>query len=174
MTPVAISLGSNLGDRLAHLRSALVRIQKLGKIQAVSRPYETEPMYYFDQPAFLNAGAIVNVAHGPLELLQELKRIEKDVGRMPRERNGPREIDLDLVSYGVAKYTYSFEGETLLTLPHPRAFERRFVLEPLFEIDPNLLLPGFGTVSELLLSTEVRTSHVQKLSDALLPVHSAR
>jgi 2-amino-4-hydroxy-6-hydroxymethyldihydropteridine diphosphokinase len=129
-------------------------------------------MYVEDQPAFLNAALIAETDLGPLPLLQLLKQIEQQIGRKDAPRFGPREIDLDLISYGAAQYKFRESKIEKLVLPHPRAIERRFVLQPLYEIDPDLNLPGLGTVLELLLSTELQAQTVKKLSDALLPILS--
>jgi len=94
--------------------------------------------------------------------------MENEIGRAPRERNGPREIDLDLVAYGRLSYQFTEGGTLRLTVPHPSVAERRFVLQPLSDIGPNMLIPGVGVVSELLGRTEPQRDHVITLSDALL------
>jgi 2-amino-4-hydroxy-6-hydroxymethyldihydropteridine diphosphokinase len=150
MNPVecGIALGSNTGDRLAHLRAALEELRAADPHLEVSPVYETAPV---DCPAgsgaFLNAVAIVRWSGTPEALLEWLRGIESRLGR-PRERakNSPRSIDLDILYAGDAMLR-----TPELILPHPRLHERRFVLQPLCDLRPALLLPGMsGTVAELL------------------------
>lgn len=154
MTPVAIALGSNLGDRLAHLCEAVRLLRPNVHLGRVSLAYETPPMYVENQPPYLNAAVIGDTPLGPLALIAFLKSVEREVGRSPRARFGPREIDLDLIAYG--RLRIRSRGSLPLQVPHPRLPERRFVLEPLGEIAPGLCLPGLGTVSDLLISPVVR------------------
>jgi 7,8-dihydro-6-hydroxymethylpterin-pyrophosphokinase len=100
-----------------------------------------------------------------MALLGSLKQIEKEMGRQLRERNGPREIDLDILSYGVLRLQ-----SDQLVIPHPRLRERRFVLQPLSEIAPNAILPGLPAVLEMLMATEDQASNVQPISDAALSI----
>lgn len=138
MARVGISLGSNLGDRLAHLRAALDRLSPLRNSDhlLLSPIYETEPV---DCPAgsgaFYNAVVEIESELPPLELLAATQRIERELGRpADRERNSPRTVDLDLLYYGDLK----MEEESLV-LPHPRIGERAFVLRPLAAIRPDLV-----------------------------------
>jgi 2-amino-4-hydroxy-6-hydroxymethyldihydropteridine diphosphokinase len=143
-----IGLGSNLGDREAALRGAL---ELLGEdVVAVSSFRETEPVGYLDQPAFLNAAAALETGLEPRALLERLLGVERELGRT-REgpRHGPRTIDLDLLVYDDRVI-----DEPGLVVPHPRLAERRFVLEPLAELDPDLVVPGQGGVAELLSRLE--------------------
>jgi len=143
-----IGLGSNLGDREAALRGAL---ELLGEdVVAVSSFRETEPVGYLDQPAFLNAAAALETGLEPRALLERLLGVERELGRT-REgpRHGPRTIDLDLLVYDDRVI-----DEPGLVVPHPRLAERRFVLEPLAELDPGLVVPGQGGVAELLSRLE--------------------
>lgn len=144
---VFLSLGSNLGDRAQQLREAVRAIQSLGQVLAVSSAYETEPVGELNQPAFLNAIVEIKTALEPLELLNAVKTIEDALGRAPRERWGPREIDIDIV----------LMGDTVLEtdrlkLPHPEFRKRRFVLVPLAEIAPDLPDPVSGMTIAALLS----------------------
>jgi 2-amino-4-hydroxy-6-hydroxymethyldihydropteridine diphosphokinase len=138
-----VGLGSNLGDREQTIRQAAARIgaTRLSEIR------ETEPWGYADQPHFLNAVAEVETELGPRELLDFLLDVERDLGRErgSGQRYGPRTIDLDLLLYGEEAI-----DEPGLTVPHPRLHERGFVLEPLVELDSALVVPGRGTVAELL------------------------
>ncbi len=143
MTRAYVGLGSNLGDREQAIRQAAERI---GAVR-LSGIRETEPWGYADQPDFLNAVAEVATELGPRELLDFLLGVEHDLGRErgAGPRYGPRTIDLDLLLYDDEAI-----DEPGLTVPHPRLHERRFVLEPLVELDPALVVPGRGTVAELL------------------------
>lgn len=145
MTQVAIGLGSNVGDRHAHISAALELLAQVVSDLRVSTLIETEPMYVLDQPAYLNGAALGLTSLGPLALLRKLKEIEAVVGRKPTVRYGPREIDLDLLAYGRVQ----FRSPGRLEVPHPRTPERSFVLIPLAELDSELYLPGLGVVCEL-------------------------
>lgn len=174
MAVVLVGLGTNVGDREGHLRLALQFLNdRLGPL-TVSSVYETEPMYVTDQPAFLNAAASVTTDVGPLGVLRLLKRTEQEVGRFPRERFGPREIDLDLIAYGSVSYRYEHIGKVVLQVPHPRVVERRFVLAPVAEIAPDFVLPGLGSVMRLLDATNLQTESVQKREDGHLSLYGVR
>lgn len=164
---VLIALGSNLGDRAGWMQRALDALRTHVTLTAVSPILETAPMYLEDQPTFYNAAARGTTELGPRALLNVLKQIEADLGRQRRERNGPREIDLDVVAYGALSYRGTF-AEGALEIPHPRAWERAFVIQPLMKIAPDVLLPGYGTVAELAAKDELRTQRVQWTSDAVL------
>jgi 2-amino-4-hydroxy-6-hydroxymethyldihydropteridine diphosphokinase len=144
-----VSLGSNLGDREATLLAAvdLLRRDPDIDVEAVSSLHETDPVGYTDQPRFLNGAVALETALPPHELLARLQEIELQLGRV-REgvpRFGPRTCDLDLLLYG------DLEVETtVLTIPHPRLTERRFALEPLVELDPELALPDGRRLAEIL------------------------
>lgn len=143
-----IGLGANLGDRAATLDAALGRIDRLSdtRLCAVSRYYFTPPWGDTDQPEFLNAAARVQTALTVGELLRGLLGIERDLGRERSKRRwGPRVIDLDLLLYG----DQCIEGPEL-TVPHPRLHERAFVLVPLLELAPDLVIPGRGRADALL------------------------
>jgi 2-amino-4-hydroxy-6-hydroxymethyldihydropteridine diphosphokinase len=153
----AIALGSNLesrfGDREANLWEAVERIRDLGEVKAVSPAYDTEPVGYLDQPRFLNAALLLESSLEPTELMRALLEVEQAMGRerVGAVAKGPRVIDLDLLLYGQAVV-----NTTELTLPHPEMMERRFVLEPLAEIAPEMVHPVLGlTVVEML--ARVRT-----------------
>jgi 2-amino-4-hydroxy-6-hydroxymethyldihydropteridine diphosphokinase len=147
LTTAYVGLGANLGDRELTLRRALDLLGERVELTGVSSFRDTEPVGYADQPRFLNAAARVETELAPLELLDLLLAVERELGRI-REggpRFGPRTIDLDLLLYGDATV-----DEPGLTVPHPRLHERRFALEPLVELDPDLVVPGRGRVSALL------------------------
>ena len=147
---VYLALGTNLGDRVEHLRAALQALLPLVEIQAASPVYETPPWGYTDQPAFLNMVVQAATERLPADLLRELKRVEVELGRQPNFRYGPRLIDLDILFYGGQVI-----DQDALVIPHPRLHERAFVLVPLADLAPNLLHPLLGkTVRELLASVE--------------------
>jgi 2-amino-4-hydroxy-6-hydroxymethyldihydropteridine diphosphokinase len=147
-TAAYVGIGSNLGDREATIARALELLDDPPAIRLarVATVRETAPVGVVDQPAFLNTVALVETTLGPRELLGRLLTVERSLGRVRTgERWGPRTVDLDLLLHGDAAL-----DEPGLTLPHPRLHERRFVLEPLYELAPDLLVPGRGRVSELL------------------------
>ena len=142
MTRAYVGVGSNLGDREETIRAA---IAALPDVVAVSELRETDPVGVTDQPPFLNGAVALDTALAPRELLEALLAVERQLGRERRERWGPRTIDLDLLLYGCEAV-----DEPGLTVPHPRLHERRFALEPLAELDPELVVPGRGRVRDLL------------------------
>jgi 2-amino-4-hydroxy-6-hydroxymethyldihydropteridine diphosphokinase len=140
-----IALGSNLGDSKSIFSEAIIQIGKSVEVESISKFYETIPVGGPEQPNYLNAVLIGDTQIPPLELLTQLQSIENGAGRVREERWGPRTLDLDLIIYGDL-----LMKEELLTLPHPRAHERSFVLEPWVEIDPQAVLPGYGKIGVLL------------------------
>jgi 2-amino-4-hydroxy-6-hydroxymethyldihydropteridine diphosphokinase len=148
MARAFVGLGSNLGDREEHLRRAIAGLAELPgtAILGVSRLRETEPVGIHDQPRFLNGAVELETSLGARELLDSLLRIERELGRNRSgvPRGGPRTIDLDLLLYDDLEL-----DEDGLQLPHPRLAERRFVLEPLADLDPALEVPGRGRVETL-------------------------
>ena len=122
------------------------------RVEAVSTLRETDPVGLLEQPRFLNGAAAVETELGPRELLDRLLAVEQELGRTRGgERFGPRTIDLDLLVYGERQV-----DEPGLTVPHPRLAERRFAVEPLAELDPELEIPGRGRVSDLLRGLQSR------------------
>ena len=149
MVQAFVGLGSNLGDRQGTLRAAVGRLRALPqtRVVAVSRLRDTEPVGYLEQPRFLNGAVELATALSPRALLDALMELERRFGRdrVAYPPQGPRTLDLDLLLYG---------GQTIaepgLEVPHPRLHERRFVLEPLADLDAALEVPGKGPVETLL------------------------
>jgi 2-amino-4-hydroxy-6-hydroxymethyldihydropteridine diphosphokinase len=142
---VYLSLGSNVGDRAAHLNRAIDRMGALGKVMAVSSFYETEPVEFAAQPWFLNCAVELDTEKMPKQLLAAILDIEKEMGRRRVQKKGPRTLDIDILLFRNA--IIQTKG---LTIPHPAMHERRFVLEPLAEIAPEERHPVFKrTVREL-------------------------
>jgi len=148
---VVLALGSNLGDRHDILQGGVDAIAGLEgvRVVAVSPVYETVPVGGPPQPDYLNAVVLVRTALPSRELLDELHEIEAAFDRVRLVRWGPRTLDIDIVTV---------DGETSddaeLTLPHPRAHERAFVLAPWHDVDPDAVLPGYGPVADLLDSAD--------------------
>lgn len=143
-----LGLGSNVGDRAANLRAARDALRRRGiGVLASSSLYETAPQgELLDQPDFLNACLAIATRLGPEELLGACKAVERELGRGPGGiRHGPRPIDVDLLLLGELEYS-----SERLTLPHPEVSARRFVLEPLLELDPGLTLPDGTRLAERL------------------------
>jgi 2-amino-4-hydroxy-6-hydroxymethyldihydropteridine diphosphokinase len=133
---VYLSLGSNLGDRAAHLKSALDRLRDLGEVVAVSSFYETEPVEVVAQPWFLNCAAKLESEKTAEQLLAGILKLEHAMGRQRKLNKGPRIIDIDILLFG-----NSITETPELTIPHPAMHQRRFVLEPLAEIAPEVRHP---------------------------------
>lgn len=161
MRTVYLSLGSNLGDREGHLRAAVDLLRAEGiRVLRVSSVYETEPMEVADQPWFLNLVVEAETDLFPKQLLARIRKIELGLGRRRERPKGARTIDIDILLYGDAVIETSE-----LTVPHPRLAERRFVLEPLAELIPELRHPvNRRTVREMLVATAGQV--VKKLGDA--------
>jgi 2-amino-4-hydroxy-6-hydroxymethyldihydropteridine diphosphokinase len=165
MPTAYIALGSNLGDRAKTLATATHRLGRLGRVEACSSLYETEPVGFHDQPAFLNAVLALETELKPVQLLHALLAIERELGRDRSQGvvNGPRTLDLDLLLMGD-----TVVATKELTLPHPALVQRRFVLAPLAEIAPHLRHPQHGqTIAEMLAllpdEGENRVSAVRRL-----------
>ena len=137
MKRIYLSLGSNIGDREGNLRQAVERLASLDvRVLHASRIYETEPLDYKNQAWFLNQVVEAETALFPMQLLTRIGRVERELGRVRTVPKGPRTIDIDILFYAAAVV------ETArLEIPHPRIAERRFVLEPLAELAPDLRHP---------------------------------
>nr|MBL8410275.1 2-amino-4-hydroxy-6-hydroxymethyldihydropteridine diphosphokinase [Dechloromonas sp.] len=147
MNTAFIALGANLGDPAATLRAAFGALANLPESRLVhcSSLYRTAPVGILDQPEFVNAVAQLATTLPPETLLDGLLEIEQRFGRVRAEKNGPRTLDLDLLLYND-----QFVDLPRLTLPHPRLHLRAFVLQPLAEIAPDLVIPGRGSIQSWL------------------------
>lgn len=140
-----VALGANLKDPHAAIALAIALLTESSELIVASSAYSTKPVGGPPQPDYVNAVCILDSHLSPRDLLGLLHGIEKSMGRVREERWGPRVIDLDLITYGDV-----VSEEADLILPHPSAHERRFVLEPWLEIDPDAELPPRGRVSQIL------------------------
>ena len=154
MNKVYLSIGTNIGDREQNLKLALQQLEgkKDVSVKAISSIYETAPVGYVDQPAFLNIALLIETSHSALEMLQICQFVENELGRVREIRWGPRIIDLDILLYN----NDNIEVENLI-VPHPRMFERAFVLVPLLEIadgyeSPQLEMAKFSLESMNLVA----------------------
>jgi 2-amino-4-hydroxy-6-hydroxymethyldihydropteridine diphosphokinase len=146
MTRAVLALGANLGDRMAALQRAVDVLAAAPSVTvvAVSPVYETAPVGP-PQPDYLNAVVVVDTSLGGRELLDLAHLIEAELGRERQERFGPRTLDVDVLDFGEQR-----SDDPVLTLPHPRAHERAFVLAPWSDVDPDAEVPGRGKVGELV------------------------
>lgn len=140
-----VALGANIGNPREQIDVAIALLREATEVKAVSSYFVTKPVGGPEQPDYLNAVCILESELPALDLLAVLQGIEKSLGRERDVRWGPRTIDLDLIQYGSL-----LSAAAELELPHPRAHERRFVLEPWFEIEPDAILLTHGKISELL------------------------
>ena len=158
MTQVVLSLGSNLGDRLGHLRSAVAALQDV--LLVVSGVYETPPWGDPDQPAYLNAALLAaDPAAQPRDWLDRARAIEDAAGRVrdPARQYGPRTLDVDVIAVWTDAASRCCSVDPELTLPHPRAHLRAFVLRPWIDIQPYGKLPGHGWLTDLMNTEPVAT-----------------
>jgi 2-amino-4-hydroxy-6-hydroxymethyldihydropteridine diphosphokinase len=151
-----LSLGSNVGDRTVNLDTAIARLRALGEVVAISSRYETEPVELTAQPWFLNCAVALNTDMTPEQLLAGILNIEQQLGRRRMQKKGPRLIDIDILLFG-----NTIVENAGLTIPHPAMQERRFVLEPLAEIAPDVSHP-------------VLKQTIRDLRDALPPGQAVR
>lgn len=160
MSLVAISMGSNLGNRLSSLRKAVLLIKnEVANIIKTSDVFETPPFGITNQPRFLNACILIETDMPPLNLLEKLKKIEEQMGRIQRFKWGPREIDLDIVFYDE-----EVVNEPTLKIPHPHMHERPFVLIPLNQISPKWIHPTLKKTVEQMTS-ESQDSGILRITE---------
>jgi 2-amino-4-hydroxy-6-hydroxymethyldihydropteridine diphosphokinase len=156
---VYLSLGSNVGDRAANLHTAIQQLASLGQVERVSSFYETEPVEFTAQPWFLNCAVKLHTEKMPRQLLSAILDLEQRMGRRRTQKKGPRVIDLDILLF--ANSVIETKG---LTVPHPALHERRFVLQPLAEIAPQVRHPVFKRTIRELLDALPSGQVVRKLS----------
>ena len=156
---VYISLGTNLGDRVINLKNALDKLKVFGKLIVSSSAYETDPWGFEDQPRFYNQVIKIETDLEPLPLLRVIKGIEVDMGRIPTFLYGPRLIDIDILLYDNLMMT-----SNELKIPHPQMKSRTFVLTPLAEIAPKLIIPG-ETLDVAALNQIAGPSGIRKLEN---------
>lgn len=183
MTRIAIGIGSNVGDGPRNVRRAISALRSLGELTAHSRLYRSKPWGVTGQPDFCNAAAIVETALEPHALLDALKRIERNLGRLPGARWGPRVIDLDVLLFGDLRIE-----DDALQVPHPRLYERAFALVPLAELDPSFqsavealdpseragVFPLEGGETVALMSDDALIARVRALAEAFLETDLVR
>jgi len=164
MNRVFIGLGSNVGDRLRYLQRAVTALGELPgtSVKNLSAVYETEPVGLKDQPTFLNAVVEIETTLDVRSLYAALKEIERQLGRVTRQRWGPREIDLDLLYYNDMVLS-----DSDLSVPHPEVSNRRFVLIPLAEIAPEFIDPVRNTTIREMTQTLTQQSAVYRTTSQL-------
>lgn len=167
MNDVYISAGSNMGDRESYLEFALKELERLESfaIQSISPIYETAPIGYTEQPPFLNLALHGKTAYSPSELLRQVQEIEKKAQRVRDIRWGPRTLDLDILLYN--QETIIMDN---LVIPHPRMKERGFVIIPLYDIAPHLMLPPEQLPIEQLYRQFAHEAGIVKWSEGRLSV----
>jgi len=161
-----LGLGSNVGERRAHLLDAVAELPSRGvNVVASSSVYETEPVgLVLDQREFFNACLAIETGHGPEELLDACKAVERTLGRVAGGvRHGPRPIDVDVLLLGDLQFV-----SDRLTLPHPEVLSRRFVLVPLLELDPGLALPDGRVLADALAELGGEGQDVRRVGEPLL------
>ena len=157
-----LSLGSNVGDRDAQLRDCLSRLNTAGHVTKVSSFYETEPVEFTEKPWFLNCVVALETSQTPQQLMTTILRIEQEMGRRREQKKGPRSIDIDILLFWDAMGDAVINSEEL-TLPHPAMHQRRFVLEPMAEIAPDVIHPILSKTIRELLDTLPPGQMVRKL-----------
>lgn len=157
---VFIGFGANIGPILSNFSRAVRSISKISRVLAVSSLYESDPVGVENQPKFTNAVLKAETELEPFELLDFLKAVEKEIGRKKAARWGPRVIDLDIILYG----KLVMDSDSLM-IPHPGVSERRFVLEPLLEIEPEAVHPATGVPLKDSLERVGSAQAVSKIED---------
>jgi 2-amino-4-hydroxy-6-hydroxymethyldihydropteridine diphosphokinase len=159
MHQIFLALGSNVGNRKQYIEEAILLLREKINDVMIAPFYETKPRYFEDQNNFLNTVLSGFTDLEPQELLQFTKTVQEKVGRVERFRNGPREIDIDILFYDNVVYT-----DEVLEIPHPRIQERDFVLQPFSDIDPDFSHPDLKkTIRELLATLPEEQRSVVKI-----------
>lgn len=169
MRQVYLSLGSNVGNHEAQLREAIVRLGTIGQVIKVSSFYETEPVELTAQSWFLNCAVAMETDLAPQELMRGILQIEQEMGRRRLQKKGPREIDVDILLF----CDEVVESEEL-TVPHPAMAKRRFVLQPLAEIAPEVRHPVIGKTVREMLRELPEGQVVRRIGSATTPQGSAK
>ena len=175
MSRALLSLGSNQGDRYAYLTGAVAGLGE--SVVLASGTYETPPWGDPDQPAYLNGVVlVVDPQAGPADWLARARAAENAAGRVrdPRRRFGPRTLDVDVIMVWREDGTPVLSDDPELTLPHPRAHQRAFVLKPWLDIQPYALLPGYGPVTDLLTAAAPAADVAAMTPRPDLPLESVR
>ncbi|MCH2507254.1 MAG: 2-amino-4-hydroxy-6-hydroxymethyldihydropteridine diphosphokinase [Dehalococcoidia bacterium] len=162
MVLVYLSIGSNLGFRYSNIRSAILEINKFASLFAISSVYSTKPAGFLAQPYFLNVVCSIKTTMEPLQLLGRIQALESYMGRVPMFKNGPRIIDIDILSYGEVLVDFP-----QLQIPHPRMHERNFVLTPLEEIEPDFLHPLLRIPVSDLLERLPDADHIVRIGETI-------
>ncbi len=157
-TPILLGLGSNLQEPELYLVRGLQQVAKEVKVEALSSLYRSQPVGYATQPDFLNVVCFAQSDRAPEDILQQVQKIERSLGRIRTFRNAPRTVDIDLLAYGDLVL-----DTPELILPHPRLHQRAFVLAPLAEIAPEWRHPVFGKTAAELLSTAGPLERIERV-----------
>ena len=161
MSKAFLLLGSNIGDRMAHLKEAIQKTGEVcGKIVQTSSVYETAPWGFLNQGAFLNQVVVLETNYTPKTLIQQLLAIETEIGRIREFKLGPRIIDIDILLFDS-----EIINDSILTVPHPELSKRRFALIPLAEVAKDMCHPILKKSIKLILSECKDEGHVQKFSE---------
>ena len=166
---VYLSLGSNLGDRASNLNAAITALGELDCILSTSSVYETEPVEFTAQPWFLNCAVGLSTQKMPKQLLSAILELEKEMGRRRIQKNGPRVIDIDILLFG-----NSIIDTKNLVVPHPAMHQRRFVLEPLAEIAPEIRHPVFKRTVRELRDALPPGQYVRRVENSPKAIHAGR
>ena len=159
MNLVYLSIGTNLGNKIENLKNAISRLSSIVTINSISSVYETEPLNVQKQDNFLNIAIEVQTNFSPLELIEKLKKIESEMGRVLSESNKPRIIDIDIIFYNSI-----ILDEVRIQVPHPRAHKRAFVIFPIMDLNPAFVHPILNK-SLMEISKNLSNQRISKLEN---------